>query len=189
MGKNKRRQIQHHDSFHDVDVLCDSIEECDFIDWCSEAASKGLIIDFTYQPEPIKLFDAVKYKTFDKKDRTLFREHIYSPDFIVEFDPRSSQTLCKAFKLSYEDSQKESFQAYLDVKGTFQRNDGGRSFSLNQKWVYQKTGIYVQKIVPKEFFKLYGCPLNCFITRKTKKKRKIYSGYPGIDQMIKKAAN
>lgn len=46
MGKNKRKQIQHFDTFHNCAVACDSAEECDFFDWCCEAAKLGFIKDF-----------------------------------------------------------------------------------------------------------------------------------------------
>ena len=48
MGKNKRRQLECDDSFHGKKLQCDSLEECDFIYWCSEAASLGIIKDFIY---------------------------------------------------------------------------------------------------------------------------------------------
>lgn len=181
MGKNKRKQIKHRDSFHNVDLNMDSTEECDIIEWCIEAAQLGIIQDFEYQPKSIKLFDSVEYVTFDGKRRTLLRDHIYSPDFSIIFIPETSKTLCKTFKLSLQDMQCKSFQVYLDVKGTFQRNDGGRAFSMNQKWVYQKTGIYIVKIVPKDFFKICGCPQSCFATKKTKKPRKAFEGCKSIE--------
>ena len=48
MGKNKRRQLECYDSFHDKKLECDSAEECDFIAWCCEAASLGIVKDFIY---------------------------------------------------------------------------------------------------------------------------------------------
>lgn len=194
MGKNTRRQIMCRDIFHSIDVMCDSTEECDFIEWCSEAASLGIVKDYQYQPPSIPLFDSCQYTTFDNKKRVLLRDHVYSPDFMLDINPRSYQMLCKAFKLSLQQSQMDSFQVYLDVKGTFQRSDGGRSFSINQKWVYQKTGLYIMKIVPKDFFQKFGCPANCFCTKKTRKLRKMYSGFPSIPQAFqieskKEAAN
>ena len=48
MGKNKRRQLVCHDDFHNVDVLVDSVEECDFIEWAVEATNIGLLQDFVY---------------------------------------------------------------------------------------------------------------------------------------------
>lgn len=180
MGKNKRKQIVGYDDFHNVNVMFDSVEECDFIAWCSEAAKLKLINDFQYQPESIKLSDSVEYVNVDKKKRVLLREHIYSPDFMLNIRPWVSQKLCKEFKLSLQQFQLESFQVYLDVKGTYQKSDGGRTFSINQKWVHQKTGIYVLKVIPKEFFKACGCPMKCFMTAKTNKPRKMYQGYPSL---------
>lgn len=37
-GNNKRRTFKQHDYFHNVDLEVDSLEECDFIEWCCEAA-------------------------------------------------------------------------------------------------------------------------------------------------------
>ena len=184
MGKNLRRQFAYVDSFHGKTLNCDSLEECDVLDWCVEAAQLGIIQDFEYQPQSIKLFDAVSYITWNNKSRSLLRDHVYSPDFCITFDPRAFQMLCKYFKISLADSQKESFQVYLDVKGTFQRNDGGRAFSINQKWVYQKTGIYVHKAVPKEFFAECGCPSACFKTRKTGKARKAFAECKSIKEVF-----
>lgn len=184
MGKNKRRQFPYHDEFHNVDVLCDSIEECDFFEWCVEAAKLGIIQDFEYQPSSIQLFDAVDYTAFNGKKRSLFREHKYSPDFSITFIPENAQVLCKEFKVPYQDINNKSFQVYLDVKGTFQRGDGGRSFSINQKWVYQKAGIYVVKVIPKDFFFVCGCPTNCFTTRKTNKKRKAFEQCKCISEIF-----
>ncbi len=67
---------------------------------------------------------------------------------------------------------------YVDVKGMFARNDGGRSFSLNQKWTYQKYGVYVYKLVPKKFFLKVGIPEELLFTNKTGKPSKKFEGYP-----------
>ena len=184
MGKNTRRQIQYRDDFHNIDVNCDSVEECDYIDWCSEAAQLSIIQDFEYQPQSIKLFDAVEYINWKGQSRSLLREHIYSPDFKIMFNPQSYQILAKEFKLPHKALQDNTFQVYLDVKGEFQRGDGGRSFSINQKWVYQKTGIYVQKIIPKDFFKACGCPAKCFLTRKTGRPRKAFVAFKSIKEVF-----
>ena len=48
MGKNKKRQIECYDSFHEVPLNCDSAEEVDFVEWCSEAAKLNVIQDFIY---------------------------------------------------------------------------------------------------------------------------------------------
>ena len=182
MGKNKRRQFECYDSFHDKKLECDSIEECDFIQWCLEATNLKIIKDFIYQPEPIQLFDAVSYLDFQGKKKSLLRDHIYSPDFCIIFDPGAFPILAKQFKIPYAQMSLNESSIYLDIKGTFQRNGGDRSFSLNQKWVFQKTGIYVSKIIPENFFKECGCPQACFLSKKLKKARKKFIGFKTISQ-------
>lgn len=182
MGKNKRRQLECYDSFHEQSLSCDSAEECDFIEWCCEAASLNIIKDFIYQPDPIQLFDAVSYLDFQGKKRSLLKQHVYSPDFCIIFDPSAFPLLAKQFKIPYDQMSQNASSVYLDVKGTFQRNGGDRSFSLNQKWVFQKTGIYVSKIIPENFFKECGCPQACFLSKKLKKARKKFIGFKTIAQ-------
>lgn len=184
-GRNKRRQLECFDVFHNQTLLCDSQEECDFIQWCSEATQLSIINDYEYQPEPFMLFDAVSYETLNGKKRSLLQKHQYSPDFIVTFNPQISQTLSNAFKLSHDQFLQSEVKVYLDVKGVFQRNGSGRAFSLNQKWVYQKFGIYVQKLVPCEFFKDCGCPVLCFTSLKTKRIRSMYKGFQTISEKLK----
>ena len=48
MGKNKRRQLECYDTFHEKQLSCDSAEEVDFVAWCCEAAKLGIIKDFSY---------------------------------------------------------------------------------------------------------------------------------------------
>ncbi len=71
----------------------------------------------------------MKYTNSKGKTRTLFQEHIYSPDFLITINPDCS-ILKEEFKFLTDN------KIYVDVKGMFARNDGGRSFSLNQKWMY-----------------------------------------------------
>ena len=67
--------------------MCDSNEEIDTLNWLNEAIKLGIIIDYVYQPSSLKLFDSVDYTNVDGKKRCLFREHVYSPDFLVKFNP------------------------------------------------------------------------------------------------------
>ena len=182
MGKNKRRQIECYDTFHNQSLSCDSVEECDFIEWCNEAASLSVIKDFIYQPDSIVLFDSTSYLDFQGKKKSLLKQHVYSPDFCIIFDPGAFPLLAKQFKVQYDQMSQAASSIYLDIKGAFQRNGGDRSFSLNQKWVFQKTGIYISKIVPAKFFASCGCPQACFLSKKLKKPRKMYVGFKTITQ-------
>lgn len=182
MSKNKRRQLQYYDSYHNIIVMLDSCEEQDVYAWCIEAVGKNILKDFRYQPDSFKLSDSISYLTVDGKSRCLFREHVYSPDFTLTFEPNKYLALAKEFKVTQQQLQNNTIDAYIDVKGTFAKSDGGRSFSINQKWTYAKHGIYVYKLVPKDFFKLFGVPEACRLTAKTKKPRKMYLGYQSISE-------
>lgn len=180
MGRNKRRTILAHDSIHGLDLEMDSIEECDFLQWLCEAYVLGIISGFQYQSRTFQLFESKNYLTVEGKSRSLFREHVYSPDFILQFSPSKFIDLAKEFKIPQSALDQSTADVYIDTKGTFARADGGRSFSINQKWVYDKFQTYVYKLVPKEFFQKFGVPEACRLTAKTKKPRKMYIGFLGI---------
>ncbi len=181
MGKNKRKQIEFFDSFHNQTLQCDSDEECDFIAWLLEAQQLGVAVDFKYQPQTYVLSEAVKYTNAAGKQRTLLREHVYSPDFEVMFNPTNFKKLAEELHLSEEQAKQNSFTACIDVKGTFAKADAGRTFAINQKWLMQRHNVYVCKIVPKDFFQKFGVPQACILTKKTKKPRKMFLGCPQMD--------
>ena len=187
MGKNKRRVFTVYDSLHKIQLEVDSIEEVEFLKWLCHANELGIIIDFVYQPESIILSKSETYLTTKNKIRTLFREHCYTPDFLIFFDKVKYPNLADEFK-KYDETKsnvdKNSFGYYIDIKGSFNRNDGGRSFSINQKWVYSKYNIYVHKIIPKQFFKEFGILEEFKYTEKTKKLSKKYLGYQTIEEIF-----
>jgi hypothetical protein len=184
MGKNKKSNIEY-------DGICfDSTEELEFYHWCIEAKKYKIISDFKYNCETYQLSpkqtisETKKLKTKTKiVDKHLFHEHVYSPDFHLFKGERWSaiDNICKL--LSTHDDQKE---IVIDVKGTFQKHDGSRSFSINQKWMYDKYQIYINKLIPEKFFKLTWVPEKCKITAKTKQIRKKYENTPTI---LEKFAN
>jgi hypothetical protein len=176
-GKNSRRQLSAEDTVHGAVLSVDSQEEVDFVNWACEAHRLSVIQDFQYQPPPFGLFEAVWYDDQAGKQRCLFREHVYTPDFIVQFDPQAWPQLAKEFKVPLSASRLPSVSAYLDVKGTFAQHDGGRAFSLNQKWTWQKFGVYVSKVVPKAFCRKFGVAAASMKSRLTGKVRKMFIGY------------
>lgn len=105
----------------------------------------------------------------------MFREHSYSPDFEITFDAVKHPLLAAEFKVA-KGAESAQTKVMVDVKGGFNKNGGDRNFSINQKWMYQKHGIYVHKLVPKDFFEDFGVPAACLLTKKTKKPRKAFQG-------------
>lgn len=187
MGKNKRKQIEVFDKVHNVLLNVDSLEEVEFIEWLNAACQMQIIKDFEYQPKSFELFKPQTWVNSKGKNRTLFREHIYTADFIIWIDKDKYPALADEFRIFARNASNEAEQSYayyIDVKGGFMSNGSARSFPINQKWVYDKYGVYVHKIVPKDFFKKFGITEDLRLTRKTKKPSKKYEGYKLISEVF-----
>lgn len=183
-GKNKRHQIKVYDSIHQQTLEVDSIEEQDFLNWLCEATNLKIILDFQYQPKTYILSESIKYINVFGKENTLFQEHKYTPDFKITLCPTINLELSKEFHIFKDQLSNKEVSVLIDVKGMFAKNDGGRSFSINQKWMYQRYKLYVYKLVPKKFFSKFGCPKASFYTAKTKKARKNFVGCKSIEQVF-----
>lgn len=142
--------------------------------WLLHALEIGLVLDFKYQPCTFVLSDKVKYQSGNKL-KTLFQDHVYSPDFLIDVNPKY-KSLIDEFKVL------ENNKIYVDVKGSFNRNQ--RSFSIDQKWVYQKTGYYIYKLEPKVFFRKFGILEEFKLTQKTRKPSKVFAGYKTVEEVF-----
>ena len=65
-------------------------------------------------------------------------------------------------------------------------NDGGRSFSINQKLMVAVHNVYVNKFVPKEAFKKLGVPKRCTTTMKSGKASKVFKGMDFLETVLQK---
>ena len=182
-GKNKRRQLVVTDQIHNVVLSVDSQEEIDTLAWLSECKTLGIINEFSYQPDAFVLSDPVKYQDVNNKTRTLFQEHKYTADWVLEFTPSAFQELAKEFKVPYNELSSQNYKVFLDSKGTFNKTE--RSFGYNQKWLYQRLKVYVYKLVPKTFFAKFGVPQSCMLTQKTKKPRTMFKGFISLKDKFK----
>ena len=181
-GKNKRRQLTCYDDIHNLTLSVDSTEECDTLAWLSEACKLSVINDFAYQPPSFQLFDNVKYQDINNKTKTLFREHEYTADWVLQFTPSAQLELAKEFKVPYSELSNANCSVFIDSKGTF--NITERAFSYNQKWVWQKFKTFIYKLVPKKFFAKFGVPKACATTQKTKKPRKMFQGFKMLSDLF-----
>lgn len=178
MGKNKNSSFEVFDSRINQIVPVDSNEEVLVYKWLMYAQSKDIILKFQYQPCTFTLSEKVTYK-HKNKTKTLFQDHVYSPDFEIEWNPKY-EIFQEEFKYPFGWHKNN---IYVDVKGSFNRNQ--RSFSIDQKWVFQRYGFYIYKLEPKKFFKKVGILEEFKFTQKTKKPSKIFEGYPLIDDILK----
>lgn len=165
MGKNKKSKIKIFDKNQGKDIDIDSVEEWSFYNWILELYDLGVVKKYEYQPEPFKLVAEKKYVPLynneKKKERSLLRSHEYTADFKVIFGKSHGELLARYFKIDSGMVHGNEIEIWIDVKGTFQRNGGDRAFSINQKLVYDKFGIYVQKTVPRDLFSVLGVPHRC----------------------------
>lgn len=138
-------------------IVFDSVDEVEMMKWCEEAKREGFIKDFIYHPEPFLLSDSV-YETFTEtrvlktktvqttKCKTLLKPCTYKPDFVL-VEPVSK--IISLLKRGPNDGN----VFLVDIKGAFcVQSSKAQAFSIVRKWLYQKYGRFVNKVVTREFF-------------------------------------
>jgi len=167
----------------------DSKEELDFFHWCMDAVAEGIIARLEYHTVCFRLAERVSVphmkvlKTKTKLvEKFLLHPAEYTPDFVLQKGPH--------WYLAQEQlwSHPEDGECYVDVKGQFSPFHDDKSFSLVQKWVWQRHGKYINKVVPAKFFKKLWCPDNCRIG-KSGKELKAYKGLPTREDFRKGTIN
>ena len=168
-------------------IIFDSFEEIAFYQWCEEAYTAGLIYNFVYHPPSYTLSTKQTYskqtqlKTKIRYDeRELLKPHVYTADFMVFVDPKIKMELFKNYKLFSTDGE-----ILIDVKGSGAKADAKTIFSLNQKWLYDKFDVYVNKIIPDELFLKTWVPELCRYTEVKKDVKKKFRNTPTIKEYLK----
>ena len=198
-GKNKNaKEIP-----FDIDgktYMLDSQEEWCMFNWIKEMKERGLLLDYVYQPPHWELTPKFDYEPFppvdvkkrggkvERKMKFLMHPHVYTADFTLTFDARNLKLmgyLGQVFKLRCDDVKDGKLTLVVDVKGTFMSNDGGRSFSINQKLMMSVHNVYVSKFVPKVAFKKLGVPKRCATTMKSGKASKVFKGMDYVETVLK----
>jgi len=161
----------------------DSDEEREFYAWLLEAEYAGLITDIEYQPGSLSLSSRAsiqiekKLKTKTKMvEKFLLHRHEYTPDFVFEWTgPGQGNPFVSG-----------PIKTWVDVKGGFNAHGDPKQFSINQKWVYQKFGIFVNKVVPEKLFCKTWVPEDCRWTPKRHDPVKKYIGVLTVDEFCNK---
>lgn len=156
-------------------IELDSTEEVEFYMWLEEAHEAKIIDAFGYKPDRFLLIEGANHfveKQLKTKtnivERQLLKPHTYQPDFV--FCPYEIfWTKFNTSLIKFEDKP----DIYCDIKGTFNRGqfDSDFTFRINQKLMYAKFKIYVNKVVLKPmkvgktiregFFKQTWVPTGC----------------------------
>lgn len=195
----------------------DSNEELYFYWWLEELTAKGLIVKWHYQPkpfvlsEPIKTSHTVLLKTKTRKQECrILAGHEYTADFLIFWAEKTEGFLHMPMIYDYgkpitsypfisHKSKNGLFFSVVDVKGSYSQNDAWRRFSIDQKWVYQKHGIYVNKTIPHPAIDKKGrprpvsalfvqtfVPARFMLTDKSMQSRKIKYEFLTIEQFLSK---
>jgi len=147
-----------------------------------------------YEPFQIEVIPKRKVQYFTKETKLLvcpfLREFSYTPDFVIVWkkeEVKNNDRLSILWKYycnrkfnpkhdifySVKERPNIEYKSYIEIKGTYSKNNPA-GFSLKQKIIYEAKGIYVQKIVPKEFFKAIDYyPKRYLWTDSGKQKRKL----------------
>jgi hypothetical protein len=138
-------------------ILFDSYEEIHFYHWLQEARSAGMISAYSYHPRSFEL--APPASVYVKKQlatknkivqKTLLQKVSYTPDFLLVATPMLQRVDHQLF------SHNQSY--WIDVKGTFGPYNDDAKFSVIRKWVWDKYGIFINKVVPLKFFEKTWVP-------------------------------
>lgn len=163
-------------------------KEEEHISWVlEEFKDKKIVRSFSYEPEPFLLSEkltaeALVLDRFDRektKNKVLLQKHSYTCDFIIEWNPDykgvvfSNLDRIEPAPFFISNYVKGKYLTYLEVKGEYDMENMTRLFKLNQKWVYEKFGIYVQLVKTYEFFRKYFIPKRYLLTDISEKNRKL----------------
>ena len=151
-----------------MDEKLDSKEELYFKWFVEELLAYEVITGYKYHPKPFPLSTALNYDVHNKqkpankpREFSLMQSHEYTADFILFWTPKLRGLLWEPVSaIHYENvkyfpflaNYKKELNVYysvIDIKGTFVglHNTTAVTFPLNQKWVWSKYNIYVNKVV------------------------------------------
>lgn len=164
----------------------DSREERLFLAWAEEAKAEGFVREIQFRPAfslsprvAVMVPAPVPRNPNRVKEKFLLHPHEYTADFLLVLEPSplggsalDVATGCK--RPLYYNKGFGLLYAYVDVKGGFachrSRNSTDVTFPVNQKWVYDKYKILINKAVVAPgkscFFKEYWAPAEAFVTDK-----------------------
>ena len=161
-----------------------SDEELEVYCWLKEAEAYNLVSDIEYQPVSYQLCDRAsvqiekQLKTKIKiVDKFLFHPHVYTADYEFEITPA-------IYDVFVAPVFAPNSPVVIDVKGSFNPYGDPKQFSINQKLVWEKFEVYVEKIVPEKLFKKSYVPEICRLTPKRREPVKKYIGVPVIGQFV-----
>uniref|UniRef100_A0A6M3IYA4 Uncharacterized protein n=1 Tax=viral metagenome TaxID=1070528 RepID=A0A6M3IYA4_9ZZZZ len=136
--------------------------------YLKELQSAGFISDWEYQPKTYILSEPLRYSWIKKlatkttkQISKLMQGHEYTPDFMIVWEEKARNLFFNTVdnKINLKNAifiaHSGNNMSIIDVKPAFDMQNMTRLFTINQKWMMDKYGLYVQKIVPVKETKHY----------------------------------
>lgn len=178
-----------------------------FMSWYFEELKEiGAVTEIVLQPKSFKLSSEILHtwikpmkKVADKiSEEIIMSSHLYTADVLVYWDPAFLGTIITSLDTTdkittspsnltkfFVNKDKEGrFFSVVEIKPIFDQNNMTRAAKINQKWVWDKYGIYVQFAIPDKIFKNTFTPVKYDTHKRYKRdnsKKKIKKG----DTMLK----
>lgn len=161
-------------------IKWESPEELAFLQWAFELVdagyiesverAKSFILAEPLQAEYTKITQLKTRVKEEAKTETLLRGHIYTPEYRIvwnsdkyerfvndtfDFIGRKSK-VTQPFINTFERLGQRI--TYIEVKPNFDQQNMTRLFVINQKWMWEKHKVFVNKVIPQELFEVTFTP-------------------------------
>lgn len=147
--------------------------------WLEELLDRKIVFEAFYEPKSYLLSNKLIKLNEKNKTKILLQEHKYTPDFEFQIYPEYIHLFNKMDFIISNDNL-----CVIEIKPKYNMNNMNRLFSVNQKWVWEKYGIYVQKIIVDDLFENTFIPKRYLKTDKLTKDRLIKYKYNLVDDYI-----
>lgn len=180
-------------------LLNESNEELAFLWWAFDLLDTGIIISID-RAQPFLLSESLineytevrelkKSTKEEKKIQRLLRPHEYTPEYRIHWSREGSDKfISKVYnknKIKDKIIITDNYSSYIECKPIFDQNNMTREFVINQKWMWNKYGIFVNLIIPQILFEATFSPKQYFLTA-TGRPKKNTQGFITLEQFLNK---
>lgn len=170
--------------------------------WLDDLKEHGIIKRYVYEYTSFtlstsKFYRSTKHLVTKVKlvEHSLLDAHQYTPDFLIEWNKQYDGIYYRTVsgdKYTHKvpffaviSKKDDGHYTFFEVKPEFDQNNMTRLFRLNQKWLYDKYGLYVELAIVPLLFKRTFVPSRYLRTDKDTTFRKINFDKRSIDEYTK----
>jgi len=186
-------------------IAWESYEELYFLYWIYELKDKEYVYSIQRAPSfglsqglSSTYLERLKTKTKERTQKIL-EEHSYNPEFLILWNQKAVEEKIiwqlpsvpkyqkQIIAQRHKDSSNQPAQYWhslIEVKPIWDHQNMTRLFKLNQKWMWDKHGIFVNLIFPKRLFQATFTPNDYLYTEKKRDKRSIEWKILTVDEFL-----